>query len=44
MRLLQFAAANIPGLPIYWVAYEQSYAELSHHAQKLIGCGSFPVT
>jgi SIR2-like domain len=39
MRLLQYAAENIPRMVVYWVAYEQSYLHLSLRARKLIETG-----
>jgi hypothetical protein len=39
MRLLQYAAQNIPRMVIYWVAYERSYADFSPRARKLLETG-----
>jgi hypothetical protein len=39
MRLLQYAAENIPRMVVYWVAYEQSYLHLSPRARALIETG-----
>ena len=39
MRLLQYAAENIPRMVIYWVAYERSYADFSPRARKLLETG-----
>jgi SIR2-like protein len=39
MRLLQYAAENIPRMVVYWVAYEQSYLQLSPRARSLLEAG-----
>jgi hypothetical protein len=39
MKLLQYAAENLPRMVIYWVAYEQDYIQLSLTAKNLLETG-----
>jgi hypothetical protein len=39
MKLLQYAAENLPRMVIYWVAYEQSYLKLSPATTTLLETG-----